>query len=239
MVVMAAEPVTSEVISIADQVDRLLGEALEIAIPPEENVTASGISPMSKYCGLIHAQLCRLRFLGFNNHECSQGVGISSGTLQTWLGKYPKLRSDMDRAEQLSKSRAAVRLQELMTENNMTGFNAVKFFLSTHSEPFREKQKLEVTDDRAALIRKIRQNIYGLSDDDSDPAVPLLEVDVKTEDDADQPPQGHRGEVGNDLLVKNNMEAVDQSIEKVGTQSAEVVEATSDCLPDRDFDFEP
>lgn len=147
---------------ITTPVTELLDQALEIAIPAEPIVTRGGISPLSKYCGEIHAQLNRLKFLGFSDGECARAVGIAPLTLKKWRTRYPKLSADMDRALELSKTRAAIRLHEIMDGDGASAFRAIKFFLSTHSESFKVRQELVVNTDPDELAKRIRADIYGL-----------------------------------------------------------------------------
>ncbi len=149
---------------VRDQVNELLGISLEAAFPVDFNIGKP--DPNSKYSPMVHAQLCRMRFLGLNDRECGESVGITANTLKKWLGRYPRLAVEMAQAQKLSMTRAAIRLQQLMLDPNGTvSLNAVKFYLSSQSESFRERQELTIKPDLSEAVRQIK-DMYGLKQDE-------------------------------------------------------------------------
>lgn len=146
------------------QVMELLGAGLDSMVPVDPSVTAAGLTRPWKYDASMHAKLCQMRFLGMTEGESARACGISPVTLGHWLREMPQLKADMDRAGELSKTRAALRLQQLMDGDGVVAFQAVKFYLTTHSEAFQERQHVHVEGggDRAALVARIRESVYGI-----------------------------------------------------------------------------
>ena len=115
------------------------------------------------YGAVIHSKLLRLKMLGITDANCAKAAGLNPKTVARWLTRYPMLRIDMDRAEQSAVARAAKRLFELMDDDGPVALNAVKFFLSTHAEEFRERAELHLRakPDTAELIKAIR-DVYDV-----------------------------------------------------------------------------
>jgi len=165
--------------SLVESIDEQLGEALAELIPIDPGVVLSGADPRTGYNGAVHIALCRLRVLGFSNNEAARACGLTPRMLGEWLNLYPKLQADMFRAAELGKSRAASKLFELMGGDGMVAFNAVKFFLSTHSPEFKETQEVRVTSDPKDVIAQIREQIYGITEDDSFNAGEIIDAEVE------------------------------------------------------------
>jgi len=132
----------------------------------------STTSNTDRYGAMIHSRLLRLKMLGLSSANCARAAGIAPGTLAKWQNRYPMLTADMDRAGQLAVVGAARRLFELMGEEGPVALNAVKFFLTTHADEFREKAELRLrTDPSATELAKVIRDVYGVEmpeHDDSD-----------------------------------------------------------------------
>jgi hypothetical protein len=122
-----------------------------------------GQDSRSRYSHVTHASLCRFRMLGLSNVAAAQAIGITPTTLNEWRRKHPMLEADLQQAAQIMNAAVAGLLLKMMEGNSPTAFNAVRFYLTTHAEEFRERAELEVkpADSRADLERAIR-SIYGL-----------------------------------------------------------------------------
>lgn len=149
----------------------LIEQAAALLLPVESPVDPTDVR--GKYCALIHAQLCQKKLLGLSDAEAARAVRIDPGTLRDWRSRHPKLDHDMDQAVQIATSEAATLLRGLMKGGDATAFNAIRFFLSTHSEAYRERQALEVTVDLAKTVQDIRSGLYGLGG--STPLIPTGE----------------------------------------------------------------
>ncbi len=118
-----------------------------------------------KYCPTAHAELCRFKMIGLSTANACKAVGIHRTTLDSWLDVHPALRTDLSKAEQLANAEVAKLLFGCMSEGGPVGLNAIKFFLSTHAEEFRERQILELQSaEDPDIIKKITQELYGLND---------------------------------------------------------------------------
>lgn len=130
-------------------------------------------SPNTKYGAMIHSELCRLKMLGFSDANCARGVGINPSTLRGWFSLYPMLEQDMQQAAQLAKAEVAQLLFKCMNENGPVGLNAVKFYLSTRAEEFKEKQEVSVrAGDAGEEVENAIRRVYGIELDNK-PAAAL------------------------------------------------------------------
>ena len=146
------------------------------------------IDPKSYYSPTIHAQICRLAFLGVSNATIAKAVRISPSTLATWISKYPKLAYDIHQAKALSITSAVVRLRQIMNEDSATALPAIKFFLQSRSADFTDKKQLEViATDTRTLIGGIRQEMYGIQDAEAR-RLPHQSSEGKVENDPDSEP---------------------------------------------------
>lgn len=149
-------PVLETLRGIADEAARIL--------IPEEHGDFGGepVPARSKYGPRMHAQLCRMRLLGLADASAARAVGIAPKTLAEWKERWPKLAHDMETAAELANAHAATILQALMRGGGPTAFQAVRFFLTTHSKEFREPETAAPTIDVNVTLASIRQQIFGL-----------------------------------------------------------------------------
>ncbi len=128
----------------------------------------------TKYNALVHSELCRLKMLGFNDKNCAKAIGVLPETLRKWFSRYPQLETDMEQASQLAKAEVATLLFKCMEEPGPVGLNAIKFFLSTRTDEFTEKAKLEVsTSGDTKEIENAIRSVYGIElPDSSAPQLP-------------------------------------------------------------------
>jgi len=193
----------------------IAGESLAVLFPPPDlSLVEGGSPPSGKYDAEIHANLCRMRFLGLSNNAAARAVGIHPSTLSQWLRDRPKLDADMETAGQLSNAHAAMLLREMMKGGGPTALQAVKFFLSTHAEEFRERQTLQIeAGDSLELVNAIRTQMYGL---------PI--IDVPAEPMADVGDRGFGGEAPEDAVLPPPPVALPEPIgEPVAPTAAEGV----------------
>lgn len=148
-----------------DRIDSLVSGDLKYLVPIQPSQVESGLTRPRKYSAVVHTMLCRLKFLGFSDAEAARGAGIDPQTLKIWQKKMPMLTDDLERYAQLSKTRAATRLMELMDDEGKIALDAVKFFLTSRSPAFREEKHVVVDADPQSVIRKIRESIYGIYDE--------------------------------------------------------------------------
>lgn len=160
---------------IMDALKDIADESLRILVPIDPH--HYGIRPSGKYNAIVHARLCRLRMLGLGDGAAAKCLGLAASTIKSWRERYPKLADDMDTASELGNAHAAVILQALMRGGGPTAFNAVRFYLTTHSPEFAEKRQIEVTGDVKHTLRAIRENLYGLVGDENGDAGPILDAE--------------------------------------------------------------
>jgi len=134
----------------------------------------SSVEHQDQYGAVAHSKLLRLKMLGLSDANCAKAAGINRKTLAKWQDRYPMLVADMERAEQLAVVGAARRLFALMGDNGPVGLNAVKFFLGTHADEFREKTELHLrAEPNLAELAEVIRNVYGVqmpeSGESSDP----------------------------------------------------------------------
>ena len=164
----SGEDVISPLDALNDDVRDLINRSLELLIPVEPQPLSSCSSSLSGYDSFVHSKLCRMRLLGLSHAAAARACGISQGTLTNWLRSRPKLSTDMDSAGELANAHAAVLLRKMMDGGGPTAFNAVRFFLSTHSPDFKERSVIEVAPgDPADVVSQIRHGMYGLDGDDA------------------------------------------------------------------------
>jgi hypothetical protein len=118
--------------------------------------------PQSRYGTLMHAQLCRLKMLGFSDRTCAETAGISPATLRNWREKYTQLVLDMEQAAALASVEVVKLLFRSMSEKGMTGLNAIKFFLSTRTEEFQERTQIEVKATTQNELAMAVRALYGV-----------------------------------------------------------------------------
>lgn len=93
-------------VSVADSLADIAAESLKLLIPVDS--VADGIVPAGKYCAVMHAKLCRMKFLGLPDTAAAKAVAISPSALRDCREKYPKLACDMDSAVELANAHAAM-----------------------------------------------------------------------------------------------------------------------------------
>lgn len=142
------------------RLQEIAGDTLRIFIPNPE--LAYGVEHAGKYSADMHAKVCRLKFLGLSDAATARALRISPSTMIDWKIKYPQLACDMETAKELANADAAGILKELMDGDGPTAFNAVRYFLSSHSPEFREPSAVPPPTDINVTIQQIRQQIYGL-----------------------------------------------------------------------------
>lgn len=138
----------------------LAADSLRIFIPVPE--LAYGVSVCGKYNAEMHAKVCRLKFLGLSDAATARALRISPETLNKWRDRYPQLACDMETAKELANAHAADGLKRLMDADGPTAFNAIRFYLTTHSPEFREPTAVPPAADINVTIQQIRQQIFGL-----------------------------------------------------------------------------
>jgi len=137
---------------------------LELLDPLSITLRGGGTqNPRDDYGAVAHSELCRFKVLGLSDENCAKAVGIGASTLRRWLDRYPMLRSDMDRVAQLVNAEVAQLLIGFMTDTGPTGLNAVKFWLSTHADEFKEGAEITIKTDGRDQITKAIRDIYGVS----------------------------------------------------------------------------
>jgi hypothetical protein len=149
-------------VSVRKALQGIAEESLRVLWPTD--VSAAMFPTTGKYSPHLHAQICRMKFLGLGDAAAAKAVRIAPETLRSWKVKFPRLAADMDTASELSNAHAATLLREMMNGGGPTAFQAVKFFLSTHSPDFQEKQRIEVDVSTDSMVRAIRTRLYGLPD---------------------------------------------------------------------------
>jgi len=128
------------------------------------------------YGAIIHGELCRMKMLGLSDINAAKAVGLSARQLQRWCDRYPMLKKDLDRAAQLVNAKVAQLLFKMMGEKGPVGLNAIKFFLSTHAEEFRERAEVNLnTHGGLAELESAIRSVYG------------VDVSLKNERDVDSP----------------------------------------------------
>lgn len=121
-----------------------------------------GLNRRDGYSCELHAKLCRRKLLGLSDRAAAKSIGISPKTLTLLKRRYPKLAADMESAAELANAHAALLLRGLMEGGGPTAFQAIKFFLTTHSPEFKEVQHVDVQVDVGQTMRRIRTGLYGL-----------------------------------------------------------------------------
>lgn len=134
-----------------------------ICITQRTNGAVSG-----QYNPIIHGKLCRYKMLGLSIANCAKAVGITPQMLYSWLQQHEQLAIDMQQAEQLAVAEIVKLLMAAMNQPGPVGLNAIKFFLSSRTEEFREKRETEVRVVSPAEIRRVAAQMYGLDDDSPD-----------------------------------------------------------------------
>jgi len=147
----------------------LADQSLQVLFPVE--MPAGGLNRRDGYSCELHAKLCRCKFLGLSDRASAKMIGLHPRTVSQLKRRYPKLAADMDSAAELANAHAALLLRGLMHGGGPTAFQAVKFFLTTHSPEFKEVQHVDVQVDVGQTIRRIRTGLYGLPAE-PDPAGP-------------------------------------------------------------------
>jgi hypothetical protein len=177
---------------IAEIVSELSTEArrlAEIAFPAE--IILSCAPDGEPYNAETHAKICRLKMLGLNNETVAKAIGVRASMLTEWSQRFPKLKTDLERAEALCVGSAAAILQQLMREGGSTGIQAVKYFLSCRSSEFKERTEVEIRTSmtREEIVRTIRVQMYGIRDENAVPealesektAAPTATADLRLE----------------------------------------------------------
>lgn len=138
------------------------------------------IEEFGKYSNEIHAELCRMKLLGMSNQTAAQAVGISPSTLSKWIREIPQLESDLEQCAAIALSEVSKRLFQLMDTDGPTAFQAVRLFLTTRSEEFREKSEITTTHVNQVQMGIAIRQIYGIrqdGDDDENPTEqPVLDA---------------------------------------------------------------
>lgn len=130
--------------------------------------------PRSKYSALIHAELCRLKVLGLSDANAARAVGISPGTLTDWQQRYPELETDMAQAAQLTTASVAQLLFRTMEGDQPHALNAIKFYLSTRTDEFREKSEVVITKTSKEELNIAVQGIFGITLSGEAPAADVV-----------------------------------------------------------------
>jgi hypothetical protein len=144
------------------------GEILETILGLTDPLAVVKRHPMDDryqdgYSAVVHAKICRFKLLGMSDKAAAAAAGVGVRKLSNWTKKYPGLEADMAQAEQLTVAEVARMLMEFMGEKGMVGFQAVKYFLSTHSDTFKEESTVNVRtrindEEVADAVRKV----YGI-----------------------------------------------------------------------------
>lgn len=151
-------------------------EAAAVLYPTE--APCGGLNRRDSYSCELHGKLCRRKLLGLSDRAAAKSLGMSNKTLTLLKRRYPKLAIDMDSAAEMSNAHAALLLRGLMEGGGPTAFQAIKFFLTTHSPEFKEVQDVNVHVDVGQTIRHIRTGLYGLPDQPGDGSDPAGQEDV-------------------------------------------------------------
>jgi hypothetical protein len=125
--------------------------------------TSTTTRPNSKYSAITHAELCRLKVLGLSDANAARAVGILPQTLARWHEEYPELEADMAQAAQLATASVAHLLFKFMEGDQPHALNAVKFWLSTRTDEFREKAEVVVSKTTSHELNVAVQGIFGIT----------------------------------------------------------------------------
>jgi len=120
---------------IQDAFRDLADQSLQVLFPVE--MPTGGLNRRDVYSCELHAKLCRCKFLGLSDRAAAKMIGLHPSTVTQLKRRYPKLAADMDSAAELANAHAALLLRGLMEGGGPTAFQAVKFFLTTHSPEFK------------------------------------------------------------------------------------------------------
>ncbi len=175
---------------------------------PVEAVYGGYTDRSDAYDAIMHAQICRFAVLGLSTSTIARAVGITPATLGRWLQKYPKLNSDIYRAQSASVTDAVLRLRKMMGGDDPTALKAIIFFLQSRSPDFAEKTRLEVsTVDEKTLGQDIRREIYGIREDAT--ITPLLptpsdrEIEIPENTEKNEiPPEDHGPKEGHPTPIR-------------------------------------
>jgi len=126
--------------------------------------TPSILASQTKYNVILHSELCRMKMIGFTDASAARAVGITPATLMSWFTTLPQLQIDMEQAAVLGSAEVVKLLFQYMNEKGPVGLNAVRFFLSTRTDEFREKAEVTVKSATPDELRQAISNIYGLAD---------------------------------------------------------------------------
>jgi len=151
---------------IQDAFRDLADQTLQVLFPVEK--PTGGLNRRDAYSCELHAKLCRCKFLGLSDRAAAKMIGLHPSTVTQLKRRYPKLAVDMDSAAELANAHAALLLRGLMEGGGPTAFQAVKFFLTTHSPEFKEVQDVNVHVEVGQTSRHIRTGLYGLPDQPGD-----------------------------------------------------------------------
>lgn len=128
----------------------------------------------TKYSIVAHSELCRFKMLGMTDANAARALGIAPKTLMAWGERFPQLRRDLQQAAQLATAHVTGMLFGLMSDSGPVALNAIKFWLSSRTDEFKEKAELAIT--TAAGVGEIEnaiRHVYG------------VELEPKSSGDAD------------------------------------------------------
>lgn len=106
--------------------------------------------------------VCRLLSLGLSMENACRAACIPRNTLQLWRDQDPGIDREIKRAKAMAIGAVTKLLRQLMTSTNeAVALNAIKFWLSTRVNEFKEKHEVEIEVDLAKVHRRVVQDIYG------------------------------------------------------------------------------
>jgi len=148
------------------QLNSLADDILAQIIPPESvgpETVDHWPGPAGSYTTTRHAKACQMKILGLSDRETAKIVGVKPKDIQTWREQWPKFDSDLRQAEAISVAFAASVLRKLMAGEGPAALNAIKFFLKTHAEEFRDDTEFTAKISYQETADIIRNIVYGIA----------------------------------------------------------------------------